>query len=285
MFFYNDSKPGKGVEKRDPNKSRILVFFDILPGKLWKLCKLNVLYLFSIIPTYIITMVVMGCISAPIINALSGLFEDSSFFSSNIWFDLIIRGILAFLFTVFWGQGPTTAGFTYITCEYSKEQHCWLFSDFFEKLKMHFKKSLLLWLIDLFVFWLLSIAFMICVKLNMLVLACTIFIMFFVYTIMHPYLYSIMITAKLSLWKIFKLSLVLAFGKPLLNLSISFFILLVHIVLPVAIVLRFSTPLAIALALLFEILISPALTSFTINFSTYPTINKYTNFEKTPGIE
>lgn len=104
MFFYNDSKPGKGVEKRDPNKSRILVFFDILPGKLWKLCKLNVLYLFSIIPTYIITMVVMGCISAPIINALSGLFEDSSFFSSNIWFDLIIRGILAFLFTVFGGK-------------------------------------------------------------------------------------------------------------------------------------------------------------------------------------
>lgn len=56
MFFGNYSKPGKGVNKRDPNQPRIQVFFDILPRKVWSLIKLNILYLLTSIPFFIVTM-------------------------------------------------------------------------------------------------------------------------------------------------------------------------------------------------------------------------------------
>ena len=41
MFFYDYSKPGKGVNKRDPNQTPIFTFFDILHIKL--VCQFDIL--------------------------------------------------------------------------------------------------------------------------------------------------------------------------------------------------------------------------------------------------
>ena len=43
MFFNNYSKPGKGVNKRNPEQPRMQIFFDVLPRKLWDLLKLHIL--------------------------------------------------------------------------------------------------------------------------------------------------------------------------------------------------------------------------------------------------
>ena len=52
MFDY--SKPGKGVSKEDVQKSGIELYFDILSRRLWKLIKLNLIYVLFSIPAIVI---------------------------------------------------------------------------------------------------------------------------------------------------------------------------------------------------------------------------------------
>ena len=107
MFFNNYEKPGKGVDKREPNQPRIQIYFDILPRKMWSLFKLNILYLLTIAPFFLITMLVAGVISSAIVNTSVLNISEASL-------DTILRVILAYVFMVFLGQGPTTAGYTYV---------------------------------------------------------------------------------------------------------------------------------------------------------------------------
>ena len=145
MLFNNYSKPGKGVNKRNSNQPRIQVFFEVLPRKLWDLIKLNMLYMLTAIPLFIVTMVVVGVVSSVIIDTLATQFDNVSL----VYWDLILRVVFAFLFMIFLGQGPVTAGDTYIIREHGREHPCWLISDFFERFKSNFKQGILLWIIDL----------------------------------------------------------------------------------------------------------------------------------------
>ena len=110
MFFNNYSKPGKGVNKRNPDQPRIQVFFDVLPRKLCDLFKLNILYLLTAIPFFIVTMIVVGVISAPLVDAIATELANTEL----IYMDVVLRFAFAFLFMIFLGQGPVTAGYTYL---------------------------------------------------------------------------------------------------------------------------------------------------------------------------
>lgn len=145
MFFNNYSKPGKGVNKRNPDQPRIQVFFDVLPRKLWDLFKLNILYLLTMIPFFIVTMFVVGVISAPLVEAIATELANTEL----VYMDIVLRFIFAFLFMLFLGEGPATAGYTYIIREHGREHPCWLISDFFERVKSNFKQGILLWIIGL----------------------------------------------------------------------------------------------------------------------------------------
>jgi len=71
MFRYNYDKPGKGVNKRDTNQSRISIFFELLWRKFWKLCKVNMFYLITSIPTFIVTVIIMGMTKKLHLNLIS----------------------------------------------------------------------------------------------------------------------------------------------------------------------------------------------------------------------
>ena len=131
MFFKNYSKPGKGVKKRDPNQPRYKIYFEILPRNLWRLFKLNLLYLLTLLPFFVVTMIVMDFLSRQIVvRVISNLSIDTF-----IRYNFLINVILSFLFTVFLGQGPITAGMTYVVREFGNEKPCWLISDYFERIK------------------------------------------------------------------------------------------------------------------------------------------------------
>ena len=155
MFFNNYNKPGPGVNKRDPNEPRIRTFFDIFPRKLWNLFKLNLLYLLVSIPFFVVVMLLMGIISVPLVESISAVLTETEI----VGYDLIIRFAMSFLFFVFLGVGPVTAGFTYIIREYANDRPCWMVSDFFEKFKSNFKQGILLWIIDLAAFYVFTVAF------------------------------------------------------------------------------------------------------------------------------
>lgn len=277
LFFPNYNKPGKGVNKRDPNQPRITTFFEILPRKIWNLCKVNMLSLVTAIPFFIVTMFITGIISTRFISPLSAVANDPEFASAIVLLDLGSRVILSSIFAVFYGMGPVSAGATYIIRNYGREEHCWLVSDFFEKFKSNFKQSIVVWIIDLAALFLLTVAIDFYMKSGIYILAFILVFVALIYTLMHLYIYQIMITFELSLKHIFKNSLIFALAKAPKNFLLLLISILVHIGIPVAAMLISHNPMVAIVFVLLEILLLPALTSFTTNFFIYSDIEKYIN--------
>ncbi len=277
MFFSNYNKPGKGVNKRDPNQPRLTTFFEILPRKLWDLCKLNLLYMIAAIPFFIVTMTITGIISSRITTSLFEALGGSSLESALVFLDLALRIVLSLLFTVFYGLGPVTAGATYIVRNYGREEHCWLVSDFFERFKSNFKQSFCLWIIDLAALYLLTVAVDFYMNTGIYLLSFILIAAALVYTIMHLYIYQIIITFDLSLKHIMKNSLIFAFAKLPKNFLLLTITALSHIVIPITVIFITQSAVAVLVVILLELCILPSLTSFVNNFFIYSDIEKYIN--------
>jgi len=275
MFFNNYSKPGKGVNKRNPDQSRLQVFGDVLPRKLWDLFKLNILYLLVTIPFFIVTMIVVGVISSPIIDGLATQVGNVSL----VYLDLFLRIIIAFGFTIILGQGPITAGYTYIIREHSREHPCWLISDFFERVKSNFKQGILLWIIDLVVLYLFTVAIRFYGQSGMIILQYIIILVATLYAMMHIYVYQMMVTFDLPLKSILRNSFLLVIAKAPASLLILLLNIVIYAVIPVVVLLKAKSFIVILILLLVEVLVLPPITSFAINFYIDPILDKYINAE------
>lgn len=273
MFFNNYSKPGKGVDKRDPDQPRIQIFFDVLPRKLGDLFKLNILYLLTTIPFFIITMVIVGIISSSLVDSMISTMDNESLASIYMGF----RVVSAFLFMIFFGQGPLTAGYIYIIREHSREHPCWLISDFFERSKANFKQGILLWIIDLMFIYLLTVALRFYGQSGMIVPQYFISVVAVLYGMMHIYVYHIMITFELSLKNILRNSLILAVAKAPVSLLILFLNIIIYVAIPIAVVLTVKSMVVILIMLLIEVLMLPPITNFAINFCIDSMLDKYIN--------
>lgn len=293
MFGYNYAKPGKGVNKRDPNQSRISIFFEVLFRKMWELCKVNVVYLLVSIPTFIVTMICMGVVSGRIVQALlpaiAKLLELPGVDMSNpelvnqaARIDLIVRVWVSYLFVVFFGQGPVTAGYTYILRNYGREEHAWMFSDWFEHTRKNFLQSLLVWLIDLVVFCLFVIAISVYMELGgfLVYLAGLLSVIFLVYIMIHFYVYQLMITFKNSIKDIFRNAFIMTMQKAPQNLLLLLILFAVHVALPILGLLLGWSGKGWLVFLGAEVLILASVSGFTTNFFVYPQLEKYIKAEK-----
>ena len=279
MFFRNYSKPGKGVNKRDPNLPRRQVFFDILPRNIWKLVKLNLLYWLYLIPFFIVTMLLSGIISAQFINSFA---TESGVTLTNdviVKYDLLIRFCVSFLFTVFLGQGPATSAMTFIVREYGMENNCWLISDFFDRFKSNFKQGILLWFLDLLVIFGGFIAITFYVKTGIVPIALLVAALINIYIIAHIYLYLMMVTYDLKLKDLLKNSVLIALGKLPQSLIILLSMLVVYAVIPY-LALMFGKGLIFIVVLIAELIFIPTITAFTVNFSINPMLDKYVKIDE-----
>ena len=118
MFFKFNSKPGKGIEKRDPNMPRHKVFFEIFPDNLWRIIKVNALYIVTAVPLLILTMIVMKFLSVQILDYIN----LSVTADVIVDFSTYITIVLSYMFMVLFGQGPITAGYTFVMREFSNER-------------------------------------------------------------------------------------------------------------------------------------------------------------------
>ncbi len=293
MFGYNYARPGKGVNKRDPNQSKISIFFEILFRKLGDLCKVNLIYLIVSIPTFIVTMICMGVVSGRIVNAvipaIAKILELPVVDMSNpellnlaVKIDLIIRVCFAYLFTIFLGQGPVTAGYTYILRNYGREEHAWMFSDWFEHTRKNFLQSLLVWLIDLVVFCLFVIAISVYMQLGgfLVYLAGLLSGIFLIYVMIHFYVYQLMITFKNSIKDIFRNAFIMTMQKAPRNVLLLLILLAVHVGVPVLGLLLGWDGKNWIIFFAAEVLILAAVSGFTTNFFVYPQLEKYIKADK-----
>jgi len=258
LFDY--TKPGPGVPKNAPPKSRPRLFFDVLGRKFWNIIKINLLYTLFNIP------------------GIAFLFVGTQFMIPNLMFgdvevDFYLRIMLGAFFVCFpiLCFGPAQAGMTFCLRNYAREEHAFIWSDFKEHGLKNFKESIAICLIDFAAFLLLCIAVNFYGQLisqqriwayftfGVITLA------FLLFAMMHLYIYPMLVTFHITVRQIYKNALIFATIRFLPNLGI---LLLIG-----AIVI--ATFIITQIGVLLFFLITTALIGLIINFYAYPTIKKY----------
>lgn len=208
--FFDYTKPGKGVPKDAPKKNAFIQFFILLYRKFFNLIKLNLLYILFSIPFLLIMIFVFS----PFILSVEITRENHSLY---VYF--------LCLFFAYIGIAPVSIGLSYVLRNYAREEHAWVFQDFWEQIKINFKTSILIFIIDMVFMVIAFINFSIyrflavdsifyLISKVILISGCIL------YSIIHFYLYQFILTFEISLWSAFKNSLILALAKLPMNLFI-----------------------------------------------------------------
>lgn len=286
LGFGDFTKEGKGVDKNAPQKRSLFLFVELFFRKFFRLVGLNLLYIITSVPAIVIVFLLSGFLSSAVVNyfspeianifniAVESAAGNEEFLKLSVYLDIIIRFIVTILFTVLWGLGPSTAGFTYVLRNYAREEHSWLISDFFANIKKNFKQSIVVFIFDLVIFFVLCNAYIFYASQNgfLGIMRYFIITMGIVYTMLHFYLYQLMITFELPLKQLYRNSVILSLAKLPRNILILFFIIVCTLGLPFACIYSpyFSILILIFVVLLILMLLS--FCGFMVNFFIYPVI-------------
>lgn len=241
LFYSNYSTPGPGVAKNARRRKGIARFYEIFFRKFWDLIKLNLLYIITLLPTFAVIFLLSGIISnkfgysESLINALQSSGQSLSELdvaNISVTMDLLIRFTVSVFFTIFWGGGPVTSGFVYILRSFLWEDPVFLVSDYFKRIRMNLKQSLIVWIIDIAVFVAMCLAYFVYNSMPSILyfLKYVILVLAFFYTMLHLYIHHIMVTYELSIPKLYKNSALFALSSlpfsVLTILVVSFVILI-----------------------------------------------------------
>ncbi len=255
IFGGGYAKPGKGISKEEAAKRN---YFDILGRKFWKLLQLNLLYvLCNILFIGGSIFLAIGYDWMEILDALA---------SGQV----VLLPPLPFLPLML--MGPFTAGLTYVVRNYSRQEHAFLCSDFFEHSKKNWKQGLMMSIIQVAVFYLFVTAFFFYRNFfaaqgwNYGLLLGVALVFAVMLLSMSFYVYPMMVTFDMKLRHIIKNSWIFAMSKLPQNLIILLIIGAVH-----GLLLWYLPNIWIILMIL--ILIS--WTSYTMNYYVWHIMDKY----------
>ena len=230
LFSFNYAKPGPGVSKDAPKKRGIFLYFELLGRKFFKLFQAMWLSAACSIPYLVLMFLfITGVYGGYFSNAINSLAPAGTLSSEDISLMMIMLcGFTTVLVYFLWGSGPASAGFAYITRCFTREEHAWILSDFFDKFKENFKQSMILVVLD-FVFLFLipnaAILYWSFYTANnqffWIILMYVCIMAFVIYTFMHYHIYQIMVTYECKFIDLFKNAMLLALGKSPLNLVLT----------------------------------------------------------------
>ncbi len=274
IFSHSYDKPGPGVDPNAPQKRGFFRFFEIFWRKFSKFFQAGLIYSLFLIPTFIIMFVVSTVVVGKLAEVIGG-FEIEELTT------IFLLGGLAFvnLLIAMWGAGPATAGITYVMLCFSKEEHAWVWSDFKDKVKENFKQAIAVFAVDLVMMALFYVAIIYYSSIGGMLgnLKYVVYFIILIFTMMHLYIYPLMVTFKLPLGAIYKNSLLFAVAKLPSNIFILIIHLVIHLGLPILVLLyggRHSGLILMALYLL-ELSLLQAFSAYLTAFSTYPKMKKY----------
>lgn len=257
LFDY--SKPGPGVPKDEPPKSRPMAFIDIYLRKFWALCRLNLLFFAFNIPA-LVAMLYLTLVFVPKVMVEDPVMDLSLRFMAGTLFLCVPLVTL----------GPAQAGFTYVLRNYAREEHAWVWWDFKEHALKNLKESLIICLIDFGVVLLVGLDLNIygSMKNNNIWFflgSSVLVVMFVIYLMMHMYIYPMLVTFKLSVKQLYKNALIFAIMKFIPNLGI----------LLLCVLLLFVTFIVPLLGIILFPLITISTIGLLTNFCVYPCLKKY----------
>lgn len=248
-LFGGYQKPGLGVSKSAPQKPPVPRFFELLFRKFFDFVKLNLLFLIPFIVS----------------SALAYLTER-----------LTGQSYLGNLFLVL--LAPFIAGLTFITRNYVREEHVFLFSDFKEAVLANWKQ----FLIHGGICYVLSSVIIFCIqfyytlaasqeKLFMIPFGISVAVLL-IFVFMQYYIPLMIITFDLSLKQIYKNALIFAIVGLWRNILLT---AVFGVILFLNYFLYYLYPLPVLLIGGFLVLcLAFSVSSFFINFTVYPLIEK-----------
>ena len=126
----NYDKPGPGVSKDEPKKAAPVRFFEILWRKLSKLVQLNLIFM---IPFAVVVALMVVIFFLPLPHFA---------FNTSLFGPLDLYAIYAVPLPLIL-MAPFSAGMAYVTRNFAREEHAFVWSDFWEAVKNNWKASLL----------------------------------------------------------------------------------------------------------------------------------------------
>lgn len=222
MFGGGYAKPGPGVDKEAPKKKGIFLYFEIFTRKFWKLIQVNLLYFLTSLPIIAIYYILAPVTSKSIGSLIPEAINDSDMMATA---QMGFRAMFSMILFMLWGSGPSTAAYTFVTRNFVREKHSWIFSDFFTKFKENFKQGIIVVIIDVAVLFLSYTALPLYYyqytatnSVLWLVICYVIALSLFIYTIIHYYIYQLMITFECTTMQLYRNSVVMAFAKLPMNI-------------------------------------------------------------------
>ena len=139
MNNYYYGKSGKGdYNKEDLPTTRWQLFWEMLRVRLSGLCRLNLMYLVAWLPTMLVLM--FG-----VTGILTGLMGEDGELVANA--DVLLMGMvqttLLLLIPCFTITGIATPGVAYVTRNWSRDEHAFIWSDFKDAVKLNWKQGVL----------------------------------------------------------------------------------------------------------------------------------------------
>ncbi len=265
LFRANFAKPGPGVAKDGPQKRRIVVFFEIFFRKFWKLVQVN--FIFLVLCLFVFALVL--------------LFNHMAFSISNNGLFINLATFLPLILLAL----PIT-GLTYITRNFAREEHAFVWYDFFNAIKKNWKISLLHGAVSFFVYYFATFAFNFYrskagESLFFLVPMIVTMIVVVLFTFMQYYIFTMLITFELKYRHVLKNALIFSIAGLLRNILLTVVFGVIWGLVLVCLFAPFINADADGAAVLwilpapFLLLGLGAITSFIVNFVTYPLLVKY----------
>lgn len=294
-WFNRYNLEGKGVAKDEPKileNPGLLNFFKFYWRKLSRLLSVNLLMVFGNFPIFFYFIYKAGYFGiessapyyqvfaplygvemmkdSPVTAALYGIFGIQVPISANTGTTLIFLALTALLFFTF---GPVNVGITYICRNMLKEEPVFMMQDFFYAIKKNFRQGLVLGILDLGALLLLAydISYFLenLTSTAMYIMFYMSLLMFVLFFMMRFYMYHILITFDLSLFKILKNSLIFS----LLGIKRNLMGLLGFVIVLAFNYMMFGmyTPIGVIL----PFIIVPATLMLIETYTAYPKIKQY----------
>lgn len=212
-FFSPDYEtPGAGVPENEPQKPGPIRYFIVSGRKFWDMVVLNLLYfLFSLPAIAIYTLIgllFLGNAGDAVGGALAAEgMTDIQILELKAAVHIVLSVGFGFLMTALLGSGAPRAGLSFVLRNYSREEHAFLWSDFWENTKKNLGKGTVIFLIDVL------FTFIICLDIASyggagtfwgLIASYIALFIFIIYILMHPYIYMILVTFGLKLKAAYK---------------------------------------------------------------------------------
>lgn len=274
LFNFGNSylKEGKGVSKDEPKRKGFFLFWDIIFQKIVKFIKLNSLYsLLSFV--WFLFICSMTPINSDMIAAITS--DPKEIAVLEVGIPLVFATLIFNL----WGCAPLAAPYAYITRCYTRGEHAWLWSDGKDKFKENIKQSLVLMVLDIVVLYMgINALYFYYVNFNSTgefvwqIMFGLLLLGLILYTVMHYYIYQMMVTFKGSLLQHMKNSMICAVG----NLPFT----VLHTAMSVAVTLSLFFSIMPQLVVILNFTVLLCITRYPMEFYATRVIDKLIKSQK-----